>query len=286
MHGTIIAPAERRFEAPDGVQLAADAWGVPEAPPVILLHGGGQTRHAWKRTGEVLAGQGWHVLAMDQRGHGDSGWSKDGVYGIERFADDLRAVAATLPRKPVVVGASLGGIAALIAEGEMQPSFAAALVLVDITPKVERSGVDRIRGFMRANAEKGFASVEEAADSVAAYLPHRPRPKDVSGLRKNLRLGDDGRYRWHWDPAFMGHGSRFDENREARLGAAARNVKVPVLLVRGGASELVTEESVRDFLAQVPHGRYADVSGAGHMVAGDRNDSFTDAVVDFLRELR
>ena len=277
---------ERRFVMSDGVTLAADGWGDARDRPVILLHGGGQTRHAWKRTGEILAGEGWFVLAVDQRGHGASGWSPDGLYPIERFAGDLRTVAAGLSGRPVVVGASLGGIAALIAEGEMRPSFAAGLVLVDITPRVETEGVDRIRAFMRAHAEEGFASVEEAADAVARYLPHRPRPKDASGLRRNLRRDGHGRWRWHWDPAFIaGYAARFDGERTERLAAAARNLSVPVRLVRGTASELVTEAAAREFLGLAPQADYVDVAGAAHMVAGDKNDAFTDAVVEFLRRL-
>jgi pimeloyl-ACP methyl ester carboxylesterase len=287
MDSIVTTPrAERRFVMPDGVTLVADAWGDERDRPVILLHGGGQTRHAWKRTGEALAAEGWFALAVDQRGHGASGWSPDGDYAIERFAGDVRAVAAALPRRPAVVGASLGGIAALIAEGEMRPSFAAGLVLVDITPRVEASGVARIRAFMRAHAAEGFPSVEAAADAVAAYLPHRPRPKDTRGLRKNLRLDPDGRWRWHWDPAFIdNYAARFERDRTERLAAAARGLAVPVRLVRGAASELVTEAAAREFLELAPQADHVDVSGAAHMVAGDRNDAFTDAVVSFLRKL-
>lgn len=275
-----------RFEGRDGVPLAADAYGDPSDPPALLLHGGGQTRFAWGNTAQQLAAAGWYAISMDQRGHGESGWASNKDYSVDAFVDDVRAVAEQLTAPPVLVGASLGGIAALIAEGESHPALAAALVLVDIAPKIEASGAMRIIQFMQGKPE-GFASVEEAADAVAAYLPHRRRPADLSGLEKNLRRMDDGRYRWHWDPAFLepGHGPRPGENTD-RLRMAARRLSVPTLLVRGRLSDLLSEEGARDFLALVPHARFADVSDAGHMVAGDRNDRFTAAVIEFLAELR
>jgi pimeloyl-ACP methyl ester carboxylesterase len=274
---------ERRFRMDDGVELVADAWGAPGLRPALLLHGGGQTRHAWKRTAAVLAGHGYHAIAVDLRGHGDSGWSADGNYEIDRFAGDVRRLAAEFDRPPVLIGASLGGIASLIAAGEAPAPIAAALVLVDIAPRVDPAGVDRIRGFMATHIEDGFATLDEAADAIASYLPHRPRPKSLDGLRKNLRHGADGRYRWHYDPAFVrGMPRRTDGKRETRLTKAAQRLEVPLLLVRGGSSELVSEEIARAFVAQVPNGRYVDVHGAAHMVAGDVNDPFTEQVVTFL----
>lgn len=183
----------------------------------------------------------------------------------------------------MLIGASLGGISSLIATGEAPEPIASALVLVDITPKVEQDGVSRIRGFMASHIETGFATLEEAADAIAAYLPHRPRPKSLEGLRKNLRLAENGRYYWHYDPKFVTGIHRRDQgDREARLTACARALRLPVLLVRGGSSELVSEAAARDFLGLVPGARFVDVQGAGHMVAGDLNDPFTDAVVAFL----
>jgi pimeloyl-ACP methyl ester carboxylesterase len=278
-----LLPTRRRFQMVDGIALQAEAWGAPDRPPALLLHGGGQTRHAWKRTAAVLARHGYHALAVDLRGHGDSGWSPDGDYEIDRFAGDVRRMAQSFAQRPVLIGASLGGIASLIAEGESEQSIASAMVLVDITPRVDPAGVERIRGFMASHIEDGFASLDEAADAIAAYLPHRPRPKSLEGLRKNLRQDASGRYRWHYDPAFVrGMPQRDDGEREARLMAAARRLTVPVLLVRGGSSELVSEEIAREFVAQVPDATYVDVHGAAHMVAGDVNDPFTQEVVRFL----
>jgi len=278
---------EVRFEGQGGVVLRGDAWGPPGAMPVVLLHGGGQTRHSWGGTGRALAARGYRAMALDLRGHGDSDWSPDGRYGGEVFVRDLRDVAAALPRAPAVVGASLGGLAALLAEGESERSVTAAVVLVDVTPRLEVAGVLRILDFMTGRPE-GFASLEEAADAVAAYLPSRRRPRDLAGLEKNLRRRADGRWRWHWDPRFVEGAERAQGPPEAydpgRLLRAARGLRVPTLLVRGRVSDVVSPEGVDEFRAAAPHARFADVSGAGHMVAGDRNDAFTDAVVEFLTQ--
>jgi len=274
------------------IGLRADERGDPSGPPVLLFHGGGQTRHAWGSTARVLAERGWHAVSIDLRGHGESEWSPDGVYGIDAFADDIRAVAATLPEPPVLVGASLGGVASIVALGTPPELAARALVLVDVAPKIEAQGVKRIGAFMTEHMVDGFASLDEVADAVAAYNPHRPRPTDLSGLKKNVRQREDGRWVWHWDPRFItGVGGSIDETRvseehQDRLSNIVRRITVPTLLVRGKVSDLLSEEGARDLLRLVPHAEYADVEGAGHMVAGDKNDLFNDAIVSFLDRVR
>jgi len=286
-----VTSLHESFRGAAGNRLAADVFGDAGAP-VLLLHGGGQTRHAWRRTAVEVARAGMTAYAVDQRGHGDSEWVADGAYRFEDFADAVTAVAAELTRRhgepPVAIGASLGGIASLLAAGEAKDTIFAALVLVDITPRVDLAGVAKVQGFMRAHAREGFASVEEAADAVAAYLPHRPRPRSTEGLKKNLRLHPDGRWRWHWDPRFLDGRRPVGGDRpevEAQLLGAARELKIPAMLVRGGSSELVQEEHAKEFLALVPHARFADVSGARHMVAGDKNDQFSVAILAFLNDL-
>ena len=276
----------------DGLRLRADEFGDPNGPPVVLLHGGGQTRYAWGSTARVLAERGWHVFRVDLRGHGESDWPDDGDYGPEAFAGDVYEISRSFPEPPVLVGASLGGIASMVAIGTHDEPVARALVLVDVAPKIEQDGAMRIGAFMSEHLEDGFASLDEVADAVAAYNPHRPRPTDLSGLKKNVRQRDDGRWVWHWDPRFMkGKLGSQDETRaslvhEGRLQDAARTIKVPTLLVRGRVSDLLSEEGAQDLLRLVPHAEYIDVEGAGHMVAGDKNDLFNDAIVTFLDQLR
>jgi pimeloyl-ACP methyl ester carboxylesterase len=290
-----IQPSTAIFTGAAGNRLVADVYG-DSGQPVLLLHGGGQTRHAWGRTAEHLARAGALAHALDQRGHGDSEWVADGHYAFADFAADAAAVAHTLRQRsgtrPIAIGASLGGVASLLADGGAEragqgPVFT-AIVLVDVTPRVDQSGVDKIQGFMRERATEGFATVAEAADAVAAYLPHRKRPRSHDGLKKNLRLHPDGRWRWHWDPRILQGAQSFAQDHrvlEAALTEAAKAITVPALLVRGGASELVQEAHVREFLELVPHADYIDVAEARHMVAGDSNDRFSDAVLEFVGKL-
>ena len=290
-----LQPSTAILKGAAGNTLVADVFG-DAGQPVLLLHGGGQTRHAWGRTAEHLARAGALAYALDQRGHGDSEWVADGRYAFADYADDAAAVARTLfarsGRHPIAIGASLGGISSLLAEGAAERAAAgplfAAIVLVDVTPRVDQSGVAKIQGFMRARAAEGFATIAEAADAVAAYLPHRKRPRSYDGLRKNLRLHPDGRWRWHWDPRVLQGDRSFAQDHtvlEAALVEAAKAITIPTLLVRGGASELVQEAHVREFLELVPHADYLDVAQARHMVAGDSNDAFSDAVLDFVGKL-
>jgi pimeloyl-ACP methyl ester carboxylesterase len=263
-----------------GVTLVADAIGSPGGPPVLFLHGGGQTRQSWGRALQEAARRGYRAISLDMRGHGESGWSPDGVYGMDRFGDDVRRVIETLGRPPVVVGASMGGLTGLLVAATPPPPVA-GLVLVDVATRLEPEGTKQIAGFMMS-APEGFASLDEAADAVSAYLPHRTRPKDTSGLMRNLRLREDGRYHWHWDPAFTRLSSDTPRPPPTFFDDAARALKVPTLLIRGGNSRVLSLEGARAFLNLVPHAEFIDVAGADHMVAGDANDSFNKAVFAFL----
>lgn len=270
-----------RFRVGNSMELAADIYGDWSGQPVVLLHGGGQTRYAWGSTTETLSKAGFLVINLDLRGHGHSAWAPDGNYSIDAYANDLRSVVNLLGRPVALVGASLGGLTSLIAVGEEPRAPCSALILVDIAPRIELDGRDRIIEFMCSRPD-GFSSLEEAADTVTQFLPHRPRPTDISGLAKNLRLGPDGRYHWHWDPAFM-EGRIGDESyNPERFEQAARAIEAPMMLVRGRMSEIVSEEGAKAFRQIVPGAEYIDVQEAAHMVAGDRNDVFTEAILSFL----
>jgi pimeloyl-ACP methyl ester carboxylesterase len=277
------------LDGTDGLRLAADVGGPEDGPTVLLLHGGGQTRHSWTGTWRVLTDAGWRAISLDLRGHGDSDWHPEGNYLLDAFAEDALAVCRSLPTPPVMVGASLGGLSSLVAIAGSHPQdeTARALVLVDVANRVEPDGRNRIGAFMTANLD-GFGSIEEAADAISAYNPNRPRPTDLNGLAKNLRQRDDGRWYWHWDPAFIrGRFGSSDETRTSvvqphRFDRAAEALEIPTLLVRGRRSDLLSMQGVEDFRSRVPHAEFVDVAGAGHMVAGDRNEVFNSAILEFL----
>jgi pimeloyl-ACP methyl ester carboxylesterase len=282
--------ADDRFVGSHDNHLAATVF-EGAGRPVLFFHGGGQTRHAWDASARAVRKAGWTSISVDLRGHGESEWLGNKQYAFEDFANDVACVAVAVREKygcrPITVGASLGGISSLIAQHESGQTLFEAVVLVDVTPRMKRDGVERILGFMADRVQDGFASLDEAADVITAYLPNRSRPKSLSGLSKNLRLGDDGRYRWHWDPAFLNGPHPVYSGKVAsedyRMDAA-RALTVPTLLVHGQQSELVSEDMAQAFLALVPHAKIADVRGAGHMVAGDRNDAFQSAILNFLEQ--
>jgi pimeloyl-ACP methyl ester carboxylesterase len=267
-----------------GVEIVGSASGPADGPPILFLHGAGQTRHSWGKAIDEAARRGFRAIAIDSRGHGDSGWSPDGQYGLDRYAEDARRVVEQVGSKPIFVGASMGGSTGIMLAAD-QDSPLRALVLVDITARVEPEASQEVMGFM-GSAQQGFASLDEAADAVSAYLPHRPRPKNTDGLAKNLRFRD-GRYYWHWDPAFLSMGRRSGEQEsyQTRIQAAAQSLTIPTLLVRGGKSRIVTEKGAREFLELVPHAEFFNVADADHMVAGDDNDAFNAAVFDFIGRL-
>jgi len=279
-----VEQALHRLPVSDGLSLAVEARGPDHGLPVVFAHGFGQSRHAWTRAAQSLADRGWRTVTFDARGHGDSDRVEDGRYELAQFVDDLLAVALSLDAPPVLVGASMGGLLGLVAAGETRPDPFRALVLVDITPRWETAGVERMLGFMRAHPQ-GFASLDEAAEEVAAYLPQRRRRKDRYELAQLLRRGADGRLRWHWDPAMLDTVACEGERHQQRLLNAARNIDVPTLLVSGGRSDIVSDGTVKEFLDAVPHATHVQIPHAAHTLAGDDNAAFTAAIEPFLNTL-
>ena len=259
--------------------------GADASPSVLYAHGFGQTRRAWAATASILAAHGHAGLAYDARGHGDSGFNADDdPYTGHQFTDDLIVLAGELPRPPVLVGASMGGLFGLIAESRW-PGLFRAMVLVDITPRWESAGLERILAFMTAFPE-GFASLEQAAESIAAYLPHRrPRGAGSGALRGLLRQAADGRWRWHWDRRLVDELARDSHRHQDDIATATRAVRCPLLLVSGGRSDLVSARTVADFLELAPHARHVQLPEATHMLAGDDNDLFTATVLQYLVDL-
>lgn len=265
----------------EGLAIVGELRGAEDAPLVMLLHGGGQTRHAWNGTAAHLLDRGFAVGSYDARGHGDSDWAADQDYSLPAHGRDLVAFLRAIDRPAALVGASMGGISAMFAAAEA-PDMVRALVLVDIVPRFAPEGVARVRAFMQAHPD-GFATLEEAAAAVHAYNPNRAPSRNPSGLMRSLRQGEDGRLRWHWDPAVVGDAptEALGDMLSARL--AGLPASLPLMLISGAQSDVVDPQAVAGFRAQAPHAEIFAVDRAGHMVAGDRNDAFSDAIGDFLR---
>ena len=270
------------FRGFEGLNLVADLRGDANAWPVLFLHGGGQTRHAWGRTAEAVAAQGWLSISLDLRGHGESDWAPNGDYSFTAHSADCIAVVDQLRHPPVLVGASLGGMASMLAEGNSDRIVSCGLVLVDIAPKTNPEGVERIRAFMLSGIN-GFDSLDDAAAAIAAYTPQRQREPNPSGLTKVLRERE-GRFYWHWDPRMLSQGRTevVAQRYRGLLDTAMSNIKVPTMLVRGQLSDVVTQEGIDDMVLRMPGVKVVEVSGAAHMIAGDQNDAFSSAVIAFL----
>lgn len=279
----------------NGLRLAADGYGPPDGPPALFFHGSGQTRQSWGRAARELGDAGWRAYTIDHRGHGDSERPEHSAYEHPDVAKDVLAICAALDRRPLVVGASLGGSAALVAQRERAEQLYRGLVLVDITPTVDMAGARRIVEFMSANPD-GFADLEEASIAIGAYRGAGKGAPSPDGLTRVLRQQPNGRWHWHWDPRLLDSRRPWLVDGEAAavaqaglraaMAAGAERLQAPTLLVRGASSDVVSPEAAAELVELIPHATYIDVTGAGHMVAGDRNDAFTRAVLDFAALLR
>ncbi len=230
----------QQFTGFGGVRLCADLYGDPDAPSILILPGGGQTRAAWAQTAQALAEAGRHVVCLDLRGHGDSGRAPAGDYSIEAFSGDLRAVLSQMQNRPVLLGASSSGWIATAVLGLQDAHLATGLVLVDSPPRMEAAGIEKMGASMRRRA--GTTS--------------------------------------DWDPAFL---ETFSMDKVGEIiAAAAANVTVPTLIVRGARSVLSTPDAVAEFARIIAGAETAEIEGAGHMVATDQADAFNAVLLDFL----
>lgn len=265
------------------VTRVAAVDNIGNRPCLLFAHGFGQTRNAWSQTASQLARHGYESVTYDARGHGGSARNPaDSPYTGEQFTDDLIVIAGEMTQPPVLVAASMGGLFGLLAESRW-PGLFRAMVLVDITPRWESAGLERILAFMTAFPQ-GFDSLEHAADAIAAYMPHRRR-KTPRELGEQLRQGEDGRWHWHWDPRLVDELARDSEQHQDAIADAARQVRCPLLLISGGRSDLVSEKTVAEFKALAPHALHSHLPHATHMVAGDDNDAFTTTVLNYLTGL-
>ncbi|MEO6800765.1 MAG: alpha/beta hydrolase [Rhodanobacter sp.] len=273
-----------RFQVAD-LALAVQTRNPAGSPCLLFAHGFGQTRGAWSGATSSLALAGCRCVTYDTRGHGESDRVANGDYHMDQFADDMLRLAAAQPQLPILVGASMGGLLGMVISGETRPAPFRALVLVDITPRWETAGVERILGFMQAHPD-GFADYAEAAEQIAAYLPQRRERKSEQQLRPLLREGSDGRLRWHWDPALLAGGVVDESERyQPRVLAAAAKIEIPVMLLSGARSDVVSRATVEEFLRLVPQAQHIELPQATHTLAGDANDAFTREVIHYMQSL-
>lgn len=280
---TVIRSVIRTFAGIGGVPLVGEGWdgGGGAMPVVVLLHGAGQTRHSWRRTGPQLAARGLCAMALDMRGHGDSGWARDGDYCLTTLAGDVISVQEQIGSPVIVVGSSIGGLTGIHVAARLGPQAVHGLVLVDVVPRFETAGSDRIRRFMTHNRH-GFETLEEVRDAVASYAPGgRPGDHSVEGLRRLVRR-DAGRWYWHWDPVFADRPEEESQYGRGRLEGLAAGLTIPLLAIRGALSDVVSGDSLAEFRRVVPAAVLVELPGVGHAVLDDENRAFEAAIVEFV----
>jgi pimeloyl-ACP methyl ester carboxylesterase len=268
-----------------GRQVHYLEWGRADAPVVLALHGGGQTSYMFEELGQSLRGAR-HVIAPDLPHHGESEALADPmVFGRIQLADTLPPLLEEFGIDQVaIVGASLGGIVGLTFAAKW-PDRVSSIVLIDVGHRLEEAGVRRILEFMQQN--ESFGSLEEAATAISAYLPHRP-PTDPERLRRNLRRRADGRWAWKHDLGRISkqHMDSMDwDDILDGLDADAARVHVPVLVLRGANSDVLSRDGAAEIADVLPDARVVEVGNAGHLAAGDNSTSTVALVQSFLDEV-
>ena len=273
----------------NGLRLHLLEWGDPASPDVVLLHGGNQSAHSWDLVSLTLAPR-YHVVAIDQRGHGDTEWPRDGEIGHHNMASDARGVIDLLGLDhPIVMGHSMGGIVTmtlLIAN----PGLGRKAVFVDIAPQLPDSdgqpsiGSQRIREFVRSARE--FDSIDEFVDRVVDYDPFRSREHIRRTLIYNLMQRNDGKY------VSKNDSRRALENRASNAPATApmlpevAAIECPALIVRGAESDILMPDHAECFAETLPQGRLVTVADCGHNVHSQNTAGFLAVVVPFIDEAR
>lgn len=263
----------------DALSLHYLDWGTIGRPPLVCLHGITQTAHSWDEVAPSLA-RSHHVRALDQRGHGDSTWAPDGDYRLSTQSRDVERFIETQSDRPaVIVALSMGGLVALTLTAR-RPELVRALVVVDIAPEVKRGGVDNIRSFVAATDE--LDTFDEFVARAHAFNPRRTLDNIRERLRHNLKRLPNGRWTWKYDPMLRNPSRVGDEIGE--LWERAASIRCPVLIVRGGESDILAPEVAARF-GTIVGAEVRTIEGAGHSVMGDNPTGFLAAVEPFLAAL-
>ena len=270
------SPTDREVQA-NGINFHYLDWGNDDKPPMILLHGRTNSAHTWDFT-SLAFHDSFHVIAVDQRGHGESGWSPDGEYGLDGLVPDIRGFIDTLGLQDVtLVGHSMGGRASMAYASEHTDRLQ-ALVVVDMAPQIERDEIDSIAGWRRLPAETD--SFEEFVEAAHKLNPRRTVEQLRGSLAHQLRHYESGKWSWKWDPALRQ--ANTNGWTTERLWEAVSNIRCPVLLIRGGDSGLVSDATVERMKECMPGMQAVVIEGAGHQVAGDKPALLQQAMRDFM----
>lgn len=262
-----------------GVRIAGDAFGSPDDPAVVLIPSGGQSRAFWHGSAQALADAGRYAICVDLRGHGDSDHASDGRYDLDGYVGDLKAILSALPSRAVVVGAGMGAIVAMATAGECAPQLVSGLALIDATIWFDPALADRM-GDALVLRTATFDSVDAILDAIAQLHPDEPRPVASDRVLAAYAQGEDGHYRWRGDPrALSGQNA---VAMQERLAAAVANIAAPATLIRGSLNDAIPLEAAQRLQAMIPDAEIAEIEGAGHYAATDREEAFNAVLLDFI----
>jgi pimeloyl-ACP methyl ester carboxylesterase len=258
-------------------------WGVKGRHPILFLHGGGLNAHTWDLVCLMLRHR-YHCLALDQRGHGDSEWEPTADYRFDAQVADVEGFIEKLNlKRPLLVGHSMGGFAAM-GYAIRHAASMAGLVLVDIAPEISMQGSLKIRDFIRMDRE--MDSVEDFVERALKFNPMRNRELLRRSLLHNLRQQPNGRWAWKHDPNRMPQNFEHErDERKTMIMDNAQNIVCPTLVLRGSRSDVLTDESAKEFSESVPKGRWLRIENAGHTIQGDNPRALLDALDPFLKEI-
>lgn len=272
-----VAPPQTGHVTVQGMRLRYLDWGGADAPPLVLLHGGGQSAHTWDACCLALAGR-YRCIAIDQRGHGDSDWAD--TYAIGAHVQDIAGVIDALClRAPIVAGMSMGGINGL-AYAARHPGRLRALVCIDVGPEVQPEPVQAM--FDGLADYRYFSSPEDAAAQLSRRGARRPQPLLQETLRRNLRRLEDGRWTWKYDPRTIeGLSARSIHAARQPLWHELHRIACPTLVVRGADSAIFAPEDADKLTRNLPHATSITVPRAGHSVQTDNPLGLARAIAAF-----
>lgn len=273
-------PADRQLQV-NGMNFHYLEWGTAGQPLILMLHGGSQQSHSWDFVSLPLS-EHYHILALDQRGHGDSDWAAGGDYSIEAHQSDIDGFVDTLGlRNFHLIGHSMGGRNSYV-WASRHPGMLRSLVIVDTGPVAQARGRNRIQNFRELPDE--LDSFEEFAARVQEYTG-RSREQTLGALQYSIRQRADGKWSWKYDKLLRTPGRQSPVWSEEQLWAAVSKIDCPTLVVRGGNSDIFAAATMAEMARVIPHCATATVPDAGHLVAGDNPADFLAAVQGFLNGL-
>ena len=261
-----------------GLKLHYLDWGIADKPKMLLLHGGAQTAHSWDFFALSMRAD-YHVVSLDQRGHGDSDWSEEGAYSTADHVGDINRFTDAIGFDNfVLVGLSMGGRNSFTFAAAY-PNKVRELIICDVGPEIMVEGSRHIQEFMEGTYE--FESFDWLVQRVQKYNPRRPENQIRGSLINNLKKQADGQWTWKHDRR---RGIRRDRGGEITEEAwnSVRGIKCPTLVVRGQESNIFSPKTAQQMLDAIPESKLVEIPKAGHLVQGDNPVEFEKAARGFL----